>query len=179
MSIQINGNVSYAGRVLETYEENHYDDSDFCALVWDDDENKIKRIEYDTTRFGGRGYANVDATPEVMHKARRYMFRFHCRKIGKEIADDALNPGKGKLVRIDRGRKYKGKIGIVFWIGVNQYASQYNQKYNIGVRTESGETFFCPIEYAKVLDAGDWLKYTPLEIAKRAVHNAHVSFQFY
>ena len=61
---------SYVGRVLETYEENGYHDSDFYAVVWDDETESIIHKQYATTRFYSNGYgAKVDATPEVIAKA--------------------------------------------------------------------------------------------------------------
>jgi hypothetical protein len=62
---------TYAGAVLDTYERNGYDDSDFYAIVWDDPTQSIKTVEYATTR--GWTYANsakVDATAEVTAKAK-------------------------------------------------------------------------------------------------------------
>lgn len=59
------------GLVLDIYEHNGYDDSDFYALVWNEKEQKIDHVEYATTR--GWSYpcnAWIDATPEVIEKAR-------------------------------------------------------------------------------------------------------------
>ena len=61
---------TYVGKVLETYEENGYHDSDFYAVVWDDEQNCLLHKQYATTRFYSNGYgAKVDATPEVIAKA--------------------------------------------------------------------------------------------------------------
>ena len=47
---------THAGRVLETYERNGYDDSDFYAVVFDEDNCGFSHVEYATTR--GWTYAN-------------------------------------------------------------------------------------------------------------------------
>ena len=56
--------MTYVGCVLSTREKNYHDDSDFYALVWDEAAQRIRSIEYDTTRFAGGGIpgtANTDA----------------------------------------------------------------------------------------------------------------------
>ena len=55
---------------METYEENGYHDSDFYAVVWDDEQNCLLHKQYATTRFYSNGFgAEVDATSEVIAKA--------------------------------------------------------------------------------------------------------------
>ena len=61
--------VQYEGCVLSTYERNGYHDSDFYAVCWDEEKQAVVDVEYDTTRAGGGGYANIDATPETIRKA--------------------------------------------------------------------------------------------------------------
>lgn len=68
--------ISYEGCVLETRERNLYDDSDFYALVWDETEQRVKSVEYATTRgWTYPNHADVDATPEVRAKAEAYYKR--------------------------------------------------------------------------------------------------------
>ncbi len=65
--------VSWIGCVLETRERNYHDDSDFYALVWDDSEQRVRSIDYATTR--GWTYPNsatVDATPEILAKVEAW-----------------------------------------------------------------------------------------------------------
>lgn len=157
------GVEAYSGCVLETYERNGSNDSDFIAIVWDG--NGMKEVEYDTTRCGGYGSAVVDATPDIIRKARRIMYQFHLYRIKRRVAEAALEPKKGKLVRVERGRKYKGLTGKIFWIGVNQFK---RDSYNVGVEQDDGTRFFVPIEYIKVLDAGDYMTYTPWEMKREA-----------
>lgn len=42
--------ITWTGRVLRLSEHNYYDDSDFFALVWDDDAGKPREVGYATTR---------------------------------------------------------------------------------------------------------------------------------
>ena len=175
--IGYDGKESYKGLVLQTYEKNGYEDSDFFAIVWDEEKQGLYHVEYDTTRCGGNGTAEVDATADVIRKARKYVAKIQFKKISNELAQEALTPDKGKMVRIERGRKYKGREGVIFWVGVNKFSSRYNPKYNIGVRTNEGETFFCPIEYAKVLDAGDWMRYSYMDILKMAIKESYWSYR--
>lgn len=62
----------YVGAVLDTFEMNGHDDSDYYAIVWDDEKQAVTTVMYDTTRFGAMGRASVDATPEVKQKAYAY-----------------------------------------------------------------------------------------------------------
>lgn len=168
------GVEAYSGRVLETYERNGYNDSDFIAIVWDDEKQGMKEVEYDTTRCGGYGSAIVDATPDIIRKAHRIMYWFNLCRIKRRVAEAALEPAKGKLVRVERGRKYKGLTGKIFWIGVNQFK---RDSYNAGIESDDGSKFFVPIEYVKVLDAGDYMEITPLEMKRRAARNSRYEFR--
>ena len=59
---------SYVGAVLETYERNGYDDSDFLAVVWDGEQ--VTTREYASTRgWTYHNAASVDATPQVREAA--------------------------------------------------------------------------------------------------------------
>lgn len=62
----------YVGCVLDTYEHNGYDDSDWYAICWDEEKQELVHIEYDTTRAGGGGYARIDATEDVILKVYRH-----------------------------------------------------------------------------------------------------------
>ena len=178
MSVYIGNEESYVGRVLEKYERNGRDDSDFIAVVWDDETNGTKLVEYDSTRHGGAGNAVVDATADVVKKARLEMYRFHLYRIQEKYAKMALEPTKGKLIRVEDGRKYKGRTGKIFWIGVNEFKSTYGYTcYNVGVEQDDGSRFFVPIDYVKVLDAGDYLEITLLEMKRRAARNSHYGFR--
>lgn len=61
------------GRVLYCGERNYYDDSDFYALYWGED-NQPHTCEYATTRaWTYNNHADVDATPEIRKAYDDYM----------------------------------------------------------------------------------------------------------
>jgi len=88
------------------------------------------------------------------------------------------SPRKGRQVTILRG-KHKGKSGIVFWHGKDQFArvSRYDgnwmqqsmtaaigrSDYRIGVQTESGEKFFTNADYAQVYVNGVPVGFCPIK----------------
>jgi hypothetical protein len=129
---------SYVGRVLETYEENGYHDSDFYAVVWDDATESILHKQYATTRFYSNGYgAKVDATPEVIAKAtaeRKSRFLESAIEADEETAKTVA---KSKMVEINRGRKNRGVIGEVFWVGNPEKFSYYAKEHrSVGIKLD-------------------------------------------
>lgn len=61
---------SWTGCVLATGEHNFHDDSDFYALVWSEEQQRVIEVQYATTRgWTYHDSAKVDATPEVLAKA--------------------------------------------------------------------------------------------------------------
>ena len=124
--------TTYEGCVLDTYERNGYDDSDFYAIVWDEAEQTIKHIEYASTR--GWSYPNgaqVDATPEVKEKAKAYLAKQMLVKLERDNKAQAEMPYVGRKVKVVKGRKIKiGTIGEVFWFGEDQYKASGRNRYN-------------------------------------------------
>ena len=129
-----------------------YCDSDWYAICWDREKQKLVEVEYDTTRAGGGGRAEIDATPEVLREVyRRY------KRLGREHFDLRTNPSnakkvqKGDTVRVIRGRKVpKGTEGVVFWVGTryNQYSRMDEERVGIEV---AGERVFLNAEYVEVI----------------------------
>lgn len=143
----------YVGCVLDNYEHNGYNDSDWYAICWDEEQQKVTHVEYDTTRAGGGGYAKVDATMDVIRKVYRYY-----KEIARKSFDSTWNQEQAKKVRLEdtvriiRGRKVKkGTIGKVFWIGksFNYYSGRAEERVGIEV---NGERVFLPLEYVEVVD---------------------------
>jgi hypothetical protein len=141
MAIHMNGETRYEGQVLSTYERNKYHDSDFYARVWDDENEEVTSIKYDTTRFAGGGHAVVDATDETIRKvdehARERLFDHLKHKDEK----DSREPQVGKKVKVVSGRKVEpGTTGILFWIGEGKKYSYHSATtYKVGI-SPSGET---------------------------------------
>lgn len=142
--------VRYEGCVLDTYERNGYHDSDWYAVCWDEEKQKLVEVEYDTTRAGGGGWARIDATEEVLRK----VYRLH-KEEARYRFDHFTNPkwakeyDKGDEVVVIKGRKVKpGTVGTVFWKGFryNYYARREEERVGIEV---DGERQFLPADYVE------------------------------
>lgn len=57
---------------------------------------------------------------------------------------------KGMRVEVTGGRKYKGEVGVVFWVG----ESQFGPGYRVGLKTDDGRTAWAA--YHQVELVGDW-----------------------
>lgn len=142
----------YAGCVLSTYEHNGYNDSDWYAICWDREQQKVVEVEYDTTRAGGGGWAEIDATPEVLREVYRWY-----KQIGRGLFDGRTNPEqakkvqKGDTVRVVRGRKIpKGTEGLVFWVGTRFNPYSRTKEDRVGIEVD-GERMFLSTEYVEVV----------------------------
>ena len=129
---------TYVGRVLETYEENGYHDSDFYAVVWDDETESIIHKQYATTRFYSNGYgAKIDATPEIIEKATAERKARFLKSAIEKDEETAKTVAKGKMVEINRGRKNRGIIGEVFWVGNPDKFSYYAKEHrSVGIKLD-------------------------------------------
>ena len=129
---------SYVGRDLETYEENGYHDSDFYAVVWDDETESIIHKQYATTRFYSNGYgAKIDATPEIIEKATAERKARFLKSAIEKDEETAKTVAKGKMVEINRGRKNRGIIGEVFWVGNPDKFSYYAKEHrSVGIKLD-------------------------------------------
>lgn len=106
----------YEGCVLDWYEHNGYDDSDWYAICWNEEKQTIDKVLFDTTRCACSGRAEIDATPEVLRKVYHYW-----KTLGKSLFDGRTNRMQamkihvGDTVRVIAGRKFKkGSVGKVF-----------------------------------------------------------------
>ena len=129
---------TYVGRVLETYEENGYHDSDFYAVVWDDETNSLIHKQFATTRFYSNGYgAKIDATPEIIEKATAERKTRFLKSAIEKDEETAKTVAKGKMVEINRGRKNRGIIGEVFWVGSPDKFSYYAKEHrSVGIKLD-------------------------------------------
>lgn len=130
---------TYVGRVLETYEENGYNDSDFYAIVWDDETNSLIHKQFATTRFYSNGYgAKIDATPEIIEKATAERKTRFLKSAIEKDEETAKTVAKGKMVEINRGRKNRGIIGEVFWVGNPDKFSYYAKEHrSVGIKLDN------------------------------------------
>ena len=129
---------TYVGRVLETYEENGYHDSDFYAIVWDDETNSLIHKQFATTRFYSNGYgATIDATREIIEKATAERKNRFLKSAIEADEETAKTVAKGKMVEINRGRKNRGIIGEVFWVGNPDKFSYYAKEHrSVGIKLD-------------------------------------------
>lgn len=156
----------FKGCVLNTWERNDSWDSDFYATVWDEELQKVIDVEYDTTRCGGGGRANIDATDEVLEKVYRYYYDECAEFIERCAIAQAKAYEKGDAVKVVRGRKVKvGTIGKCFWRGTtyNRY-SRCNEK-RMGIDVD-GQKFFIAAENCV---HANWEKRIPTDEEKEAM----------
>lgn len=137
--------TTHVGLVLELGEHNGYDDSDFFAIVWNEEKQAPEEIQYASTR--GWTYPNgaaVDATPEVLEKFKAYqtarmkkaMAEQDRRNAARALAEKKV-PAKGKLVRVVKGRKVpQGTEGVVIWEGAGDWGPR------VGVKDAAGKVHF-------------------------------------
>lgn len=144
-----NPEVRYEGCVINTYERNGYNDSDWYAECWDRQKKKIVTVEYDTTRCAAGGRAEINATPDVLREVYRMW-----RNVGRELFDKHENEAeakkfeKGDTVLVIRGTKVKkGTVGVVFWKGTRYNCYSHRYEARIGIEVD-GEHMFLAEEYA-------------------------------
>lgn len=142
---------SWTGCVLRLGEHNWHDDSDFFALVWDEEQGKVREIQYATTRgWTYHDNAKVDATDLARAKA----VAWQAEQLFELYVEKAVAANREVLERIElktevrstttRG-KNQGVVGIVEWIGENGYGSGMR----VGVHVD-GETKRRYLDLARV-----------------------------
>jgi hypothetical protein len=110
---------SWTGCVLWTGEHNWHDDSDFYAVVWDEEAGQTREIEYASTRgWTYHNYAVVDASDEVQAKATAYLAKIRAENEAFRRAQEAKIP---KVRSLTTRGKNKGVVGLVRRIQPNQY----------------------------------------------------------
>ena len=146
--------VLYEGCVIDTYERNGYDDSDFFATVWDEELQKVNSVLFDTTRAASTGWAEVDCTEEMLAEYKRlaeespnevkkardaYAAKREELRIEYSLEVDKRIIEMGDLVEvptISRGKnKGKGGIGTVTWMKQDGFAS--DDSFCLGVEPVS------------------------------------------
>ena len=147
----------YRGCVVHWYERNGYEDSDWYADVWDEETQELKAVLFDTTRAGGSGHAELDATDDVLRKVYRFKKRLATSRFDYKNVEKAKKARKGDTVRIIKGRKVKKGLEVpVFWAGTryNRYSRMDEER--IGVEVD-GERVFIAAENAEVVGWEDRL----------------------
>lgn len=149
--------VTHEGFVLATRERNGYHDSDFYAIVWDDDANEPREIWYATT--SGWTYHNgatVDATPEIRARYNAWRAQRDAEERARAEEEERKRPVKGKTVRslTTRGKNV-GITGKVVWYGEDRYRStRWATYYRVGVRVEGEPKLrYIDADRVEVIDA--------------------------
>jgi hypothetical protein len=135
-----NGNqerTEYVGAVLGTREQNLYHDSYFHAIVWDEEHQEIRSVEYGATAYYSNTGVTVDATREVIgkavaHRAAGYLADWeakHGATVRKGMAATVTVRGEGTLT------------GVVGWVGESKARTAWEARYGTptpryGIRVE-------------------------------------------
>lgn len=133
----------FRGYVLGIDERNGYHDSDFFAIVWDEEQGCVRTISDGTTRFAAPPkYAGADASQEVRAKARAwYASNAGIRANARIRLERAFNAIRvGDEVEVVAGRKIaKGTKGEVVWVGQDRFNPR---AYRVGMRLSDGSRVF-------------------------------------
>lgn len=158
--------TTHEGLVVDMYERNGYDDSDFYAVVWNPDTQQPEHIEYASTR--GWTYPNsaaVDATQEVRDQYAAWQAATARAAAAARAARKAQVPVLGSQVRVVRGRLVpQGTEAKVFWFGADRfmrpsrYAMLHDQlshveagMMRVGLRLADGSKVFTNARNVEVL----------------------------
>ena len=145
----------YQGATIREYERNYYDDSDFYAVVWDEEKQEPRHIQWATTRAWTYACGCViDATPEVLEKYNAWCKRRdHAWSVYRKQEKKYI-PAKGKTIRSTTRRgKAVGKQGLVTWVGASLYGGM-----SARFITDDGYVFVST-DSIEILDeeTGEWL----------------------
>lgn len=163
--------TTHEGVVISLREANGYHDSDFFALVWDEENQKTTEVQYASTRgWTYPNWATPDATPDILEKVKVYRQQLHDERKEREriyaeqlaLRDAAeveklsLIPVRGAKVVILRG-KNKDRTGLVIWRGLprrkvygtsawdgQEIRDEKERKPRVGVQFEDGEKYWGP-----------------------------------
>ncbi|QDN94948.1 hypothetical protein FNV58_01050 (plasmid) [Streptomyces sp. RLB1-9] len=128
---------TYEGAVLRLRERNGYDDSDFYALVWDEEQQRVREIQYATTRgWTYHNGASIDATHEVIAKAVAQMTEARFALVQEDYAQ---TPRKEYTARAT----VKGAAveGVIAWVGKSRNRYIDIARYGIKVEGRKGYVF--------------------------------------
>lgn len=119
---------AFVGAVLGTREQNLYHDSYFHAVVWDEERQEVRSVEYGATAYYSNTTVTVDATREVIGKAVAH-------RAAAYLADWEADHGK----RVHKGMTARVTVegetltGTVAWVGESRPNSAWEARY--GTRT--------------------------------------------
>jgi len=162
--------ASHEGLVVDTYERNGYDDSDFYAVVVNPETLETKDVMYATTRgWTYNNGASVDAPADLLKRwqdkqAADLAARTAAARKAEMDARAAL-PSKGRRVVVmsRRSKVAEGTSGEVVWFGLSSYANVRNtpstatatlamlDKFRVGIKVNN-EVKYRSASCVKVVD---------------------------
>ena len=144
---------SFVGAVIARGEHNHYHDSYFYAVVWDDEAGRTREVETHSTAYGGPWPSvTIDATPEVLAKVDQY-------RREQWVYSSVLNADRARHTPIvgDRVRstttrgKNKGVQGIVGHVAADTY-SRDESAQRLRVQLDDGEQRWLSGSRVEIID---------------------------
>lgn len=160
--IDYTGTISYEGCVINTFERNSYDDSDYYAVCVNINNGTIDMIRYNTTRFGGGGYAEADLTE---NNYRAYLRKAYARQLKKALKRNRTTAAQveiGKEIIVIKGRKVPiGTKGVVFWrkkINYDKYDRWHKATMRIGIKDYNGVIYWLNESNVEVADSERYIK---------------------
>ncbi|MCX4799623.1 hypothetical protein OG497_37850 [Streptomyces sp. NBC_01242] len=130
--------TTFTGAVLGLRERNGYDDSDFYALVWDEEQQRTREIQYATTRgWTYHNGASIDATHDVIAKAVAHETEIRFADAQQRHAE-TVRKGYTARATVEGGATVEG---VIAWIGTAREYSKWAARYadpvkRYGIRVE-------------------------------------------
>lgn len=126
---ELDGTISHLGRVLDKTRESSFRETDYYAIVWNDDAHEPDRVRYNTTAFAGSHLAEIDADDDVRTYFEWHKHMTRIRTVAYSAVEDAREVVRGKRVETPDGP------GDVFWIGASKFPP-YSDR--VGVKLDDG-----------------------------------------
>jgi hypothetical protein len=139
---------THQGFCLQDREENGRDDSDFYMVVWNPDKKEPEKKYFGTTRSWSYPTlaSHVDATPEVRAAYEEWSTERNREIRQAEQERQARIPGRGKTLKVVKGRKVpKGTVGVCIWTGNGHWGER------VGLKTEAGEVHWTAMSNVEVV----------------------------
>lgn len=144
----------YEGCVLALREINGYDDSDFVAVCWDEEQGRVVRYTYATTRcWTYLNGAKVDASDELRVAIGERIVESLAASVSRVVGEVKATVVRGAVVRVVAGRKYVGRAGEVFWVGERKNPYNYRWETRVGFKAENDDSVFVPVEQVQVVES--------------------------
>ncbi len=167
--------VLYKGCVIDTYEHNGYEDSDFYAVCVNPETGEIDKVEYDSTRYPNGGYADIDITEDNFRKYLVNSVASEVKDIQRQDRVKSKLVEVGKEVEVVKGRKVaKGTKGKVFWlkeVNYDKYDRWYKAVTKIGIKDEQGNVYWTYAHNVNVINPENYIR--PIKDIIKEVKKKH------